>query len=109
MLAAASAFAGASSHTTDSETGHVIKFSSENRVFTFRSERNAISVDGRILVCPATFKLDWANNKCMDVNGNNAWMHVENILPGYVVTGYEYRFTGSVGNRTIVVYLSPRR
>ena len=109
LLFPLTAMAAASPKAGEESPSSVIDFSYAQRVLTFQSERNAISADGVIVVCLAANKSDWRDNTCLDANGKNAWTDVANInIPGHVLIGFEYRFTGSGGYRNLVLYFKKR-
>jgi hypothetical protein len=99
------AAAKGSSASPGEGSGSVMSFADVPRALVFGSDRNAIGLDGQLLVCLPEFKStvaqgDWA---CVDANGRNAWSIAENALRGYKLSAYEIRYVGS-GYRTLILY-----
>ena len=102
VLSVAAAAKGGNETTPGSS---VIRYAELPRVLIFPEIRNTVDASGRLLVCNAPFKAEWANyGKCLDTNGQNAWSLAENALQGLRLNSYEYRFAGSSGQRTLILY-----
>lgn len=92
-----------------------VSFDAYPRVKIYGDTRNAISYStGEILVCPINMVAEYGS-KCIDQTANygnrggqSAWVRVQDDAPpGFRVTAYEYRFSGSTGAyRTLIVYYS---
>lgn len=101
---AASAFAKGS-QSDSQELSTQVDFKTYPRVLLFGPERNAITAEGEMLVCPTNATATWTNkNVCSDANGKNAWIRAENALPGYVLKKYEYRLVGPGGYPNLILY-----
>ena len=100
------ATAKGSSAGAGESSGSVMNFAVVPRVMTFQSERNAIGVDGQLLVCLPEFKSTVVSGEysCVDANGRNAWSVAENALRGYKLAAYEYRYVGAGGYRNLILY-----
>ena len=109
LAACVSAFAGASSTIGEQPGSSIVPFNPTLRVRHFAYDRNSISADGVILVCPHSMSSSWNDSTCKDANGANAWTDVQYSAPnGYKVQAIEYRFPGSGGYRNLIVYYVPR-
>ena len=109
MLAASfGAVAGSSSKGSEQLPASVVAWTPATRVFYYDYNRNTLSTEGIILVCPHHFKINWNNSSCLDANERNAWQQLAWTIPkGYKITGIDYRFPGSGGSRVLLVYMDP--
>lgn len=109
LLLPLTAWAGSGSQGSEETRTNIIDLSYAQRVMHFQSERNAISVDGAILVCMQPNKTNWNNGTCLDAKDNNQWTDVSNIrINGYELTGFEYRLAGSGGYRNLFLYFKKK-
>jgi hypothetical protein len=106
MAVSCLATAKGSSASASESSGSVMSFADVPRVMIFEGSRNAIGLDGQLLVCLPEFKSTVVSNEyaCVDANGRNAWSVAENALRGYKLQAYEYRFVGAGGNRNLILY-----
>lgn len=109
MLAASvAAVAGSGSKGNEQLPASMFPWTPATRVFHYDSNRNSISTEGIVLVCPGQFKSNWHKGSCLDANEKNAWQQLVWTIPkGYKITGIEYRFPGSGGARVLLVYMDP--
>ncbi len=106
MLCLISSFVLAKSTTPSVETkGSIVTFSQNDRVIIYTSERNSVTSDGLLLVCPNIFIAQYNGRTCLNANGRNAWSLLSNSLPGFTPTGYEIRMW--TYNQVLIVYYSP--
>ena len=99
--------AGAAMAKGGNESGpaSVISYTDLPRTLVFNETRNSIDAAGRLLVCLPQHKANWTDvGKCLDANGQNAWSLAENALPGWRLGSYEIRFSGSSGQRNLLLY-----
>lgn len=104
-----------STPSVPSESTGKVSFDVYPRVKIYGDTRNAISYStGEILVCPLNMVAEY-DSKCFDRTtnygngaGKNAWVRVQDDAPpGFRVTAYEYRLTGTSGAyRSLIVYYS---
>lgn len=110
LLFPVAAWAGSGSQGSEETRTSVVDLSYAQRVMHFSYERNAISSDGVILVCMFPNKSSWNNGTCLDAKDNNAWMDASNLrIPGFELTGFEYRFPGSGGYRNLLLYFKKKQ
>lgn len=108
LLLVCSAAGAKSAPVTNNDAGARVAFNSEDRVQIFEYNRNSISPDAQILVCPMNMEATRDVGVCLDANKKNAWQLLANSAPqGYQVVSYEFRFIGS-GYRTLIVYYSKK-
>ena len=106
-FAALTAHAGSASHPVSNEPTTVIPIKMAQRVLYFSESRYAITADGQLLVCRHPNKADWTNQSCRDQNDSNAWEYAMGIrIPGYTISGWEIRISGSSNRHLILYYTS---
>lgn len=78
------------------------------RVTLFDDERTWHNSNGEILICPHPFAAGWKDKTCLDKNDKNntsRWMTLNSMtIPGFTISGIDYRFIGSGGYRMLIVY-----
>lgn len=104
-FAAMSTQAGSASHPVTSEPTTVIPIKMAQRVLYFSESRYAITADGQLLVCRQPNKSDWADQSCRNQDNMNAWEYAMGIrIPGYTISGWEIRISGSSTRHLILYY-----
>lgn len=104
---ASTASVSAATRTATNDTGGPVLISEFPRALVFDANRNSVTADGRLLVCPAQAKTDNRQypDKCTDANGMNAWIYAEQALASYTLKAYEFRWIGS-GYRQLILYFA---
>jgi hypothetical protein len=103
------AMAGGSStpKPPDQSQSNIVELSYAQRVLIFTSEYNSVSVDGIILVCQYP-NIGDGRGTCLNKDNQNAWVEASRIvIPGYVLTGFEYRYAG-LGFRHLILYFKAK-
>ena len=76
----------------------------------YDSNRNTMSAEGYILVCPGGMDTNgWNSGQCLDTTKQNAWQRLDDVTPqGMRIRGIDYRLSGSNGYRSLIVYYVPK-
>lgn len=119
LLAAISALAtepavakGSSHPQAGSDGGGIISVEWAPRARIWHDQRLWQTQDGAILVCEEQFKTDNGyDKKCYakgDKDEGGRWTALQTKhADGFVLKGYEYRFTGSSGYKQLIAYYGP--
>lgn len=111
ILASSLAVAKSSSSDSPDAGGNAVPWVQNMRALHFNSERNAMSVDGKILVCPGMFETRYNDGRynCLDTKNQNAWQEIEWVIPrGYKIHAIDYRLSGRDGYRSLIIYFIPQ-
>jgi len=110
-LIASTAFAGQAPKAGSQEPSTIVDAVAMPRAITWPEKRLWNSTVGEILVCPFQYKASSYDKECVsDVKGDTKqyWMPLQNYkVPGMVLKGYEYRFTGTSGYQVLITYFGP--
>lgn len=110
-LIASTAFAGQVPKVSSQEATSVVNADAMPRAILWPEKRTWNTTAGEILVCPFQYKASSYDKECVtDVKGDTKqyWMPLQSYkVPGMVLKGYEYRFTGTSGYQVLITYFGP--
>lgn len=84
-----------------SESGPLVSFQEHPRVMHFSDNLHFMNAQGEITVCTVRDKY----GRCDTDAAPQAWVPLSNVkIPGYVISKYNFTFSGSGGYRQLIVY-----
>ena len=111
-MIAASAIAHGSSHpapASENQMMNVVSWKHAQRSLIFSSDYNTATPDGILLVCFSPNEGSSRDATCKNKSGQNQWVDVSTIqIPGFELVSFEYRYVGSGGYRTLILYFGKK-
>ena len=108
LCIAGSVHAKGSTESAEDQQQSQVSFEQLPRVLIFTQRSNDVTAQGEIVICPREIEVNWRKPGICERNGLNAWQLAETALPGWVLKRYEYRFTGSSGYHTLILYFGKK-